>query len=249
MKSLRESIYSSNHVSIRKQLISKRKQLKLSQRDLAVKLGINHSLIGKIETGDRRLDLLEFIEYIKPLNLSLSDFFKINYPQIEKKVNIDIFNNKQQKKLYIAIKDKLSNLNNICINFDFTSPNYEIVHKIAFEIMIISQNQNHVNNPKKILDMSMILWSTIHILANPYLLNFIRYLPIMLDREKEGWGKKYDKAGGDFGMLKEINNSISLIADPTIPDNKIQKYFAINIKEYKQSMKNYDSFSKNSLKR
>ena len=45
----------------------------LTQRDLAKQLGVTHSIIGKIETGDRRLDVVEFYEYTKALNLVPSE--------------------------------------------------------------------------------------------------------------------------------------------------------------------------------
>jgi ribosome-binding protein aMBF1 (putative translation factor) len=52
--SLRKSIHHKLHRSLRDVLIKARKDLHLSQRDLAEKLGATHSVIGKIETGDRR---------------------------------------------------------------------------------------------------------------------------------------------------------------------------------------------------
>ena len=72
-KSLRKSIHHNLHASLRKTLIKTRKDLGLSQRDLAEKLGITHSIIGKIETGDRRLDVIEFYEYTKALELVPSE--------------------------------------------------------------------------------------------------------------------------------------------------------------------------------
>ena len=43
----------------------------LTQRELAVLLDIHHSIVGKIETGERRLDVVEFIEYCQQLNADL----------------------------------------------------------------------------------------------------------------------------------------------------------------------------------
>jgi len=71
--SLRKSIHHQLHRDLRAALIKARKDLGWSQRDLADQLGITHSIIGKIETGDRRLDVIEFYEYTKALELVPSE--------------------------------------------------------------------------------------------------------------------------------------------------------------------------------
>ena len=71
--SLRKSIHHQLHKNLRNTLISARKDLGLTQRDLAKQLGVTHSIIGKIETGDRRLDVIEFYEYTKVLKLVPSE--------------------------------------------------------------------------------------------------------------------------------------------------------------------------------
>jgi ribosome-binding protein aMBF1 (putative translation factor) len=72
-KSFRKSIHHELHRSLRDVLIKARKDLHLSQRDLAEKLNVTYSVIGKIETGDRRLDVIEFYEYTKALGLVPSE--------------------------------------------------------------------------------------------------------------------------------------------------------------------------------
>lgn len=72
-KPLRKSVHHNLHISLRKKLIKARKDLGLSQRDLAARLCTTHSLIGKVETGDRRLDVVEFYEYTKALELVPSE--------------------------------------------------------------------------------------------------------------------------------------------------------------------------------
>lgn len=64
---LRNSIYDKEHTSLRKFWIESRKKINLSQRDLANKLNINHSLIAKIETGNRQLNCVEMVNYCKAL--------------------------------------------------------------------------------------------------------------------------------------------------------------------------------------
>ncbi|MFB6349548.1 helix-turn-helix domain-containing protein [Moraxella sp. ZJ142] len=70
MNNLRKSIHAPEHEKLRQILIKRRQELGLTQRTLAERLGVIYSLIGKIETGDRRLDVIEFIEYCHALELS-----------------------------------------------------------------------------------------------------------------------------------------------------------------------------------
>ncbi len=73
MKNLRLSIYSSENIWLRTLLIEKRHALGMFQRDLAQRLGVIHSFVGKIETGDRRLDIFEFMIYCQALELDCCD--------------------------------------------------------------------------------------------------------------------------------------------------------------------------------
>ena len=61
---------------LRQLLIRQRLDLGLSQRALAEKLDVVHSFIGKVETGDRRLDVFEFVEYCHALNLNAADILQ-----------------------------------------------------------------------------------------------------------------------------------------------------------------------------
>ncbi|HAS22652.1 helix-turn-helix transcriptional regulator [Idiomarina loihiensis] len=49
----------------------------LTMRDLAAKLGVPHSFVGKVEQCERRLDLIEFIEYCEALDLDPGDGVRI----------------------------------------------------------------------------------------------------------------------------------------------------------------------------
>jgi len=69
MKKFRQSIYEREQTILREWLIEQRKAAQLSQRDLAEKLGVIHSLVGKVETGERRLDVIELIEYCRGLKV------------------------------------------------------------------------------------------------------------------------------------------------------------------------------------
>ncbi|MDG2916013.1 helix-turn-helix transcriptional regulator [Bisgaard Taxon 10/6] len=69
MGNIRLSIHSFEHSWLRDFLLKRRKELGLSQRALGMKMGVVHSFIGKVETGDRRLDIFEFITYCRALEL------------------------------------------------------------------------------------------------------------------------------------------------------------------------------------
>lgn len=51
-----------------------RRKAGLTQRDLAERLGKPPSFVAKIETGERRLDLVEFVAIARALNLSPAEF-------------------------------------------------------------------------------------------------------------------------------------------------------------------------------
>lgn len=69
MTNLRLSVHSNEHSWLREFFLNRRHELGLTQRAFGEKLGVVHSFIGKVETGDRRLDIFEFIEYCKGLEL------------------------------------------------------------------------------------------------------------------------------------------------------------------------------------
>ncbi len=39
-------------------------------RELSDKLGVPHSFVGKVEQGERRIDVVEFIQYCEALDVS-----------------------------------------------------------------------------------------------------------------------------------------------------------------------------------
>lgn len=68
-KNLRKSIHSFEHEFLRQYLVNRRKELELTQRELAKRMGVIYSFIGKVEIGDRRLDIIEFIQYCAAIEL------------------------------------------------------------------------------------------------------------------------------------------------------------------------------------
>jgi transcriptional regulator with XRE-family HTH domain len=59
---MRRSIHSTPYVVLREHLASARIAAALTQEELAAKLERPQSYIAKYETGDRRLDVVEFLE-------------------------------------------------------------------------------------------------------------------------------------------------------------------------------------------
>lgn len=64
------SITSDEMQALRDWLRTQREALNLSMRDLAVRLDKPHSYIHKIEQGDRRLDVVEYVWYCEALGVS-----------------------------------------------------------------------------------------------------------------------------------------------------------------------------------
>lgn len=69
MSNLRLSIHSNEHTWLREYFVQRRQELNLSQRALCEKMSVVSSFVGKVETGDRRLDIFEFIAYCEGLEL------------------------------------------------------------------------------------------------------------------------------------------------------------------------------------
>jgi transcriptional regulator with XRE-family HTH domain len=50
-----------------RELIAAREAAGITQRELARRLGRAHSFVGKIESGERQLNVLEFCDYVAEL--------------------------------------------------------------------------------------------------------------------------------------------------------------------------------------
>jgi transcriptional regulator with XRE-family HTH domain len=57
---MRKSVHTSEYGALLKELRQLRKSAALTQRDLARRLNVHHSLIAKVESGERRIDVIEF---------------------------------------------------------------------------------------------------------------------------------------------------------------------------------------------
>ena len=59
-----KSIYTAEYDALRSELRAARDSAGLSQRALASRLGVPHSWVAKVESGERRIDLLEFLRFM-----------------------------------------------------------------------------------------------------------------------------------------------------------------------------------------
>ncbi|STD28233.1 Predicted transcriptional regulator [Edwardsiella tarda] len=67
------SIYSYEYRLIIKTLKVRRIELKITQAQLAQVLGKPQSFVSKIESGERRLDIIEFVHIARQLSLDLNE--------------------------------------------------------------------------------------------------------------------------------------------------------------------------------
>lgn len=64
------------HDLLQRFLINSRRKLGLTQQEVADRLGKPQSFISKYESGERRLDVVEFVDVCQALAIAPSDFFK-----------------------------------------------------------------------------------------------------------------------------------------------------------------------------
>ena len=77
MGTMYKSLHSPEYTRLVAWLKEHRESQELSMRDLAAKLSVPHSFVGKTEQGERRLDVLEYVHYCEALGLSPEKGFKI----------------------------------------------------------------------------------------------------------------------------------------------------------------------------
>lgn len=59
--------FSQSYTKLRRVLVAVRRAAKLKQADVATIIGKPQSYVSKIEMGERRLDVIEFVEYVRAL--------------------------------------------------------------------------------------------------------------------------------------------------------------------------------------
>jgi transcriptional regulator with XRE-family HTH domain len=69
------SLHRSDHAALIRVLVEARRERGLTQHDLAKKLGKPQSYIAKVEGGERRLDVVEFVDLAKAIGTRPSTLF------------------------------------------------------------------------------------------------------------------------------------------------------------------------------
>lgn len=72
----KKSIFTSRYQKLKKLLIEARKDAGLTQVDLAAKLDRPQSFVSKYERGERRLDIVEFLEVADALRIDPAEFIE-----------------------------------------------------------------------------------------------------------------------------------------------------------------------------
>lgn len=72
-----KSIYSPEMVALRTWLKQQRQQQNLTMRSLAQRIQRPHSYIQRVEEGDRRLDVVEFVWYCRALGIDPRQGFEL----------------------------------------------------------------------------------------------------------------------------------------------------------------------------
>ena len=71
-----KSIFDKRYYTIIENLVELRKEKGFTQRALAQALGVSNCYIARVETRERRLDLIEIIDYLRVLGLSNNEIAK-----------------------------------------------------------------------------------------------------------------------------------------------------------------------------
>lgn len=66
---MEKTIYSDEYARLLQWLREQRIGNNITMREMGERLGVIHSWIGKVELGERRLDLVEYVQYCKALKI------------------------------------------------------------------------------------------------------------------------------------------------------------------------------------
>ena len=72
---LRKTLRSRDHDTVIRLLVQAREKAGLTQRELAARIKRPRSFVGRLEGGERRLDVIEFIEIARVLGADPKELF------------------------------------------------------------------------------------------------------------------------------------------------------------------------------
>ena len=72
---LRKTLRSRGHKTLIGVLVAAREKAGMTQRELAARLRRPHSFVGRMEAGERRVDVVEFIEIARVLGADPKEMF------------------------------------------------------------------------------------------------------------------------------------------------------------------------------
>ncbi len=72
---LRKTLRGRGHQTLIQILVQARKKAGMTQRDLAARIKRPHSFVGRTEAGERRVDVIEFIEIARVLGADPRELF------------------------------------------------------------------------------------------------------------------------------------------------------------------------------
>ncbi len=73
---MEKTLTSRAHTKLVRMLIDKREAVGITQTELASKLGEYQSFVARLESGQRRIDVVEFIELARVLNFDAASFIE-----------------------------------------------------------------------------------------------------------------------------------------------------------------------------
>lgn len=78
-----KSVFSHVYLLFRQLLVQARKDAGLTQAELAAKLNRPQSYVSKYESGERRLDVIEFLEVARSLGFDAATFIRVLQQQTD----------------------------------------------------------------------------------------------------------------------------------------------------------------------
>lgn len=72
---LRKTLRSRGHKTLIGVLVAAREKAGMTQRELAARIRRPHSFVGRMEAGERRVDVVEFIEIARALGADPKEMF------------------------------------------------------------------------------------------------------------------------------------------------------------------------------